>query len=116
MKYEVIRNFQDLSDSKKHEYKKGDLYPREGFEPSEDFISSLLTGFNSAGSIFITEIIGENTIEVNTVGTVHDEVLDDKTSESLINESAKEEIIEVETEDTIPVKTKRRRRTTKTEE
>ncbi|WP_203269052.1 hypothetical protein [Streptococcus uberis] len=112
MKYEVIRNFQDLSDSKKHEYKKGDLYPREGFEPSEDFISSLLTGFNSAGSIFITE----NTIEVDTVETVHDEVLDDKTSESLINESAKEEIIEVETEDTIPVKTKRRRRTTKTEE
>lgn len=110
MKYEVIRNFQDLSDSKKHEYKKGDLYPRYGFEPSEDFISSLLTGFNSAGSIFITEI-SENTVE-----TVHDEVLDDKTSESLINESAKEEIIEVETEDTIPVKTKRRRRTTKTEE
>ncbi|VTS14897.1 Uncharacterised protein [Streptococcus pseudoporcinus] len=116
MKYKVIRNFQDLSDSKKHDYKKGDIYPREGFAPSEDFISSLLTGLNSAGSIFITEIIGEETIEAETTENVPEEVLVDKAAESVTNEAAKEETIKAETVDTVAEKTKRRRRTTKTEE
>ena len=53
MGYTVIRSFKDLNDPQKHDYVVGDSFPREGYESSEEFISSLLTGYNSAGSIFI---------------------------------------------------------------
>lgn len=53
MGYTVIRYFKDLNDPQKHDYAVGDSFPRDGHKPSEEFISSLLTGYNSAGSIFI---------------------------------------------------------------
>ncbi|WP_105202179.1 hypothetical protein, partial [Streptococcus suis] len=38
----------------KHDYALDETYPRDGHKPSDDFIQGLLTGSNSAGSIFLT--------------------------------------------------------------
>lgn len=53
MPYKVIRPFKDLSDPEKHDYALDDVFPRAGYSPSEDFVNGLLTGSNSAGSIFL---------------------------------------------------------------
>lgn len=55
MPYTVIRPFKDMRDEEQHEYKIGDVFPRKGYEPDQEFVKGLLTGFNSAGSIFITD-------------------------------------------------------------
>ena len=54
MAYKVIRPFKDLTDPDKHDYALDETYPRDGHKPSDDFIQGLLTGSNSAGSIFLT--------------------------------------------------------------
>lgn len=55
MPYTVIRPFKDMRDTEQHEYKIDDVFPRKGYEPDQEFVQGLLTGFNSAGSIFITD-------------------------------------------------------------
>ena len=55
MPYTVIRPFKDMRDAEQHEYKIDDVFPRKGYEPDQEFVKGLLTGFNSAGSIFITD-------------------------------------------------------------
>ena len=62
MTYKVIRPFKDLTDTDKHDYALDETYPRTGHKPSDDFIQGLLTGNNSAGSIFLT--VDEETEEV----------------------------------------------------
>lgn len=59
MAYKVIRPFRDLRDSKQHDYATGDTFPREGYEPSDEFVRSLLTGSNTTGSIFLTFVAEE---------------------------------------------------------
>lgn len=56
MVYKVIRPFKDLTDPNKHDYALDETYPRAGHKPSDDFIQGLLTGSNSAGSIFLTTV------------------------------------------------------------
>ena len=56
MAYKVIRPFKDLTDPDKHDYAFDETYPRAGHKPSDDFIQGLLTGSNSAGSIFLTTV------------------------------------------------------------
>ena len=56
MAYKVIRPFKDLTDPDKHDYALDETYPRAGHKPSDDFIQGLLTGSNSAGSIFLATI------------------------------------------------------------
>lgn len=56
MAYKVIRPFKDLTDPNKHDYALDETYPRAGHKPSDDFIQGLLTGSNSAGSIFLATI------------------------------------------------------------
>ncbi len=56
MAYKVIRPFKDLTDPNKHDYALDEIYPRDGHKPSDDFIQGLLTGSNSAGSIFLTTV------------------------------------------------------------
>ena len=53
MSYKVIRPFKDLADPEKHDYAVGDIFPREGYEPTDSFTNGLLTGSNTAGSIFL---------------------------------------------------------------
>ena len=55
MPYTVIRPFKDMRDTEQHEYNIDDVFPRKGYEPDQEFVKGLLTGFNSAGSIFITD-------------------------------------------------------------
>lgn len=65
MTYTVIRPFKDMRDEEQHEYKIDDVFPRRGYEPDQEFVKGLLTGFNSAGSIFITdEVVKKATEEV----------------------------------------------------
>ena len=59
MSYKVIRPFKDLTDPENHDYAVGDIFPREGYEPTDSFTDGLLTGANTAGSIFL-EVLGDD--------------------------------------------------------
>ena len=59
MSYRVIRPFKDLADPEKHDYAVGDIFPREGYKPTDSFTNGLLTGVNTAGSIFL-EVLGDD--------------------------------------------------------
>ena len=68
MTYTVIRPFKDIRDEEQHEYQIDDVFPRKGYEPDQEFVQGLLTGFNSAGSIFITdEVVKKATKKVEEV-------------------------------------------------
>ena len=105
MPYTVIRPFKDMRDEEQHEYKIDDVFPRKGYKPDQEFVNSLLTGFNSAGSIFITdEVVKKATEEV-------------KEATEEVEETA-EEVKEAteEVEETTEEKPKRKKATKKEEE
>lgn len=94
MSYKVIRPFKDLSDPKQHDYAVGDAFPREGYKPTDTFTNGLLTGANSAGSIFI--VVADEELEkqeVAEVGKVSDTTDDtaEATEDSTLTEDAAEE-------------------------
>ena len=98
MSYKVIRPFKDLSDPKQHDYAVGDAFPREGYDPTDTFTNGLLTGANSAGSIFIAVADEESEKqEVAEVGKVSDTTEDttedtaEATEDSTLTEDAAEE-------------------------
>lgn len=105
MPYTVIRPFKDMRDEEQHEYKIDDVFPRKGYEPDQEFVKGLLTGFNSAGSIFITdEVVKKATKKVEEAS---EEV--ETTTEEV--EEATEEVEEAAEE-----KPKRKKATKKEEE
>jgi len=55
MSYKVISNFRDLED-KRHRYKAGDVYPREGYEPSKSRIEELASNKNKQKKPLIKEV------------------------------------------------------------
>jgi hypothetical protein len=125
MSYKVIRPFKDLSDPKKHDYSVGDAFPREGYDPTDVFTNGLLTGANSAGSIFIAIADEESEKqEVAEVGKVSDTTEDtaEATEDSTLTEDAAEEEtpaeeeIETTEEEASAEKPKRKRATKKVEE
>lgn len=61
--YKVIENFVEKYDGGKL-YLKGEVYPREGFEPTEARIKQLTTGANSYGYPFLEVIEEPGTEEV----------------------------------------------------
>lgn len=93
MSYKVIRPFKDLSDPKQHDYAVGDAFPREGYDPTDVFTNGLLTGANSAGSIFIAVAEELEKQEVAEVGKVSDTTEDtaEATEDSTLTEDAVEE-------------------------
>ena len=112
MPYTVIRPFKDMRDTEQHEYKIDDVFPRKGYEPDQEFVQGLLTGFNSAGSIFITdEVVKKATKKVEEaaeeVETTTEEV--EETTEEA--KKATEEVEEATEE-----KPKRKKATKKEEE
>lgn len=112
MPYTVIRPFKDMRDEEQYEYKIDDVFPRKGYEPDQEFVKGLLTGFNSAGSIFITD-------EVVKKATKKVEEATEKVEETA--EKAEETAEEVETtteevEETTEEKPKRKKATKKEEE
>ena len=112
MTYTVIRPFKDMRDEEQHEYQIDDVFPRKGYEPDQEFVQGLLTGFNSAGSIFITdEVVKKATKKVEEaaeeVETTTEEV--EETTEEA--KKATEEVEEATEE-----KPKRKKATKKEEE
>lgn len=112
MPYTVIRPFKDMRDEEQHEYQIDDVFPRKGYEPDQEFVKGLLTGFNSAGSIFITdEVVKKATKKAEEA----DEEVETTTEEvEETTEEAKEATEEVE--EATEEKPKRKKATKKEEE
>lgn len=112
MPYTVIRPFKDMRDEEQHEYKIDDVFPRKGYEPDQEFIKGLLTGFNSAGSIFITdEVVKKSTKKVEEAA---EEV---ETTTEEVEEAAEEvKTTTEEVEEATEEKPKRKKATKKEEE
>lgn len=62
-KYEVIHSFKDLEDNN-YVYLKGNIYPREGLEPSKKRIKELTSDKNKIGKVLIQKIEQEETEEI----------------------------------------------------
>ena len=126
MPYTVIRPFKDMRDEEQHEYQIDDVFPRKGYEPDQEFVKGLLTGFNSAGSIFITdEVVKKATKKVEEAAEEVEETAEkaEETSEEVeetaeeVEETAEEvEATTEEVEETTEEKPKRKKATKKEEE
>lgn len=112
MTYTVIRPFKDMRDKEQHEYKIDDVFPRKGYEPDQEFVQGLLTGFNSAGSIFITdEVVKKATKKVEEAA---EEV--EETAEKAEETAEEAEETTEEVEEATEEKPKRKKATKKEEE
>ena len=112
MTYTVIRPFKDMRDTEQHEYKIDDVFPRKGYEPDQEFVKSLLTGFNSAGSIFITdEVVKKATKKVEEAAEELEETAEKAEGTCEDGEATTEEV-----EETTEEKPKRKKATKKEEE
>ena len=112
MTYTVIRPFKDMRDEEQHEYKIDDVFPRKGYEPDQEFVKGLLTGFNSAGSIFITdEVVKKATKKAEDAA---EEV--ESTTEEVEENSEEVESTTEEVEEATEEKPKRKKATKKEEE
>jgi hypothetical protein len=112
MPYTVIRPFKDMRDEEQHEYKIDDVFPRKGYEPDQEFVKGLLTGFNSAGSIFITdEVVKKATKKAEDAA---EEV--ESTTEEVEENSEEVESTTEEVEEATEEKPKRKKATKKEEE
>lgn len=112
MPYTVIRPFKDMRDAEQHEYKIDDVFPRKGYEPDQEFVKGLLTGFNSAGSIFITdEVVKKATKKAEDAA---EEV--ESTTEEVEETSEEVETTTEEVEEATEEKPKRKKATKKEEE
>jgi len=117
MSYKVIRPFKDLSDPEKHDYAVGDAFPRDGHSPSEDFTNGLLTGSNSAGSIFLA-LVDEAPEQEPELPEATDEEPEQgpELSEATDEEPEQESEFPEATEEDPTEKPKRKRATKKVEE
>ena len=112
MPYTVIRPFKDMRDEEQHEYQIDDVFPRKGYEPDQEFVKGLLTGFNSAGSIFITdEVVKKATKKAEEAA---EEV--ETTTEEVEETSEEVKTTTEEVEETTEEKPKRKKATKKEEE
>ena len=126
MPYTVIRPFKDMRDEEQHEYQIDDVFPRKGYEPDQEFVKGLLTGFNSAGSIFITDEVvkkatkkaEETAEEVETTTKEVEETTEEAKEATKEVEETTEEAKEAteEVEETTEEKPKRKKATKKEEE
>lgn len=112
MTYTVIRPFKDMRDEEQHEYKIDDVFPRKGYKPDQEFVTSLLTGFNSAGSIFITDEVVKKATEKVEEATEEAEEITEKVEEAAEEAEETTEEVEGATEE----KSKRKKATKKEEE
>lgn len=112
MPYTVIRPFKDMRDEEQHEYQIDDVFPRKGYEPDQEFVKGLLTGFNSAGSIFITDEVVKKATKKAEEAAEEVETTTEEVEET--TEEAKEATEEVE--EATEEKPKRKKSTKKEEE
>lgn len=112
MPYTVIRPFKDMRDEEQHEYQIDDVFPRKGYEPDQEFVKGLLTGLNSAGSIFITdEVVKKATKKAEEAA---EEV--ETTTEEVEETSEEVKTTTEEVEEATEEKPKRKKATKKEEE
>ena len=112
MPYTVIRPFKDMRDTEQHEYNIDDVFPRKGYEPDQEFVKGLLTGFNSAGSIFITdEVVKKATKKAEEAAEEVEETAEEAEETTEEVKEATEEVEEATGE-----KPKRKKATKKEEE
>ena len=112
MPYTVIRPFKDMRDEEQHEYQIDDVFPRKGYEPDQEFVKGLMTGFNSAGSIFITdEVVKKATKKAEDAA---EEV--ETTTEEVEETSEEVKTTTEEVEEATEEKPKRKKATKKEEE
>ena len=112
MPYTVIRPFKDMRDTEQHEYQIDDAFARKGYEPDQEFVQGLLTGFNSAGSIFLTDkVVKKATKKVEEAA---EEV--EETAEKVEETAEEVETTTEEVEETTEEKPKRKKATKKEEE
>lgn len=119
MTYTVIRPFKDMRDKEQHEYKIDDVFPRKGYEPDQEFVQGLLTGFNSAGSIFITdEVVKKATKKVEEAAEEVEETAEEveTTTEEVEETSEEVKTTTEEVEEATEEKPKRKKTTKKEEE
>ena len=119
MTYTVIRPFKDMRDTEQHEYQIDDVFPRKGYEPDQEFVKGLLTGFNSAGSIFITDEVVKKATKKVEEATEKVEEATEKVEEATekVEEAAEEaEETTEEVEEATEEKPKRKKATKKEEE
>ena len=95
MSYKVIRPFKDLADPENHDYAVGDIFPRDGYEPTDSFTNGLLTGANTAGSIFL-EVLGEDEPKKSASKTKEVKEEPAVEQEETVEETAEEPAKEVE--------------------
>ena len=112
MPYTVIRPFKDMRDTEQHEYNIDDVFPRKGYEPDQEFVKGLLTGFNSAGSIFITDEVVKKATKKVEEATEEVEETAEKAEETAEEVKTTTEEVEETTEE----KPKRKKATKKEEE
>ena len=112
MPYTVIRPFKDMRDEEQHEYQSDDVFPRKGYEPDQEFVKGLLTGFNSAGSIFITDEVVKKATKKAEEAAEEVETTTEEVEET--TEEAKEATEEAE--EATEEKPKRKKATKKEEE
>ena len=112
MPYTVIRPFKDMRDEEQHEYEIDDVFPRKGYEPDQEFVKGLLTGFNSAGSIFITDEVVKKATKKAEEATEEVET----TTEEVEGTSEEVETTTEEVEEATEEKPKRKKATKKEEE
>lgn len=79
MMYRVVRHFTDLLDNN-HKYTEGDVYPREGYTPSEDRIFALSTSANKQRTVLI-EAIAESADTTEDVAETVAKVAAEETAE-----------------------------------
>ena len=60
--YKAITHFTDLKD-RGHKYQAGDIFPRDGYNPSKARIAELLSDKNKRGESVIIEIVEEKPID-----------------------------------------------------
>lgn len=92
MMYTVVRHFTDLLDNN-YKYTEGDVYPREGYTPSEARIYELSTAANKQRTILIKPIP-----EAETAAKVAAEDTAENVSDTNVGETEEESDAENESE------------------
>lgn len=81
MRYIVINHFTDLQDNNR-KYKEGDIYPREGYEPSAERIDELSTDKNKLRKILIVPEKAEEVISDSEFVDTAEDVLEEETEDA----------------------------------
>lgn len=104
MRYSVIRHFTDLLDGNR-KYKEGDIYPRDGYEPTAERIEELSTDKNKLK----TSLIVPEFIPMNDEEPEHEE-LAEAAAEVVAEDSADEDVPD---NDDVDIEEKPKKRTKK---